>query len=72
MKSIDWLHYQIEETRSALLFVEAVLSQEVLLSMACHLCGSPRVDKIPRDASPISFAKLLESHKKLPVLILTP
>lgn len=49
------------------IFVHRVQTNEILLSMARHLGGSPRHHKVSRNASPITLTILVQPEKKQPV-----
>uniref|UniRef100_A0A2P2QB09 Uncharacterized protein n=1 Tax=Rhizophora mucronata TaxID=61149 RepID=A0A2P2QB09_RHIMU len=51
----------VEKTRTTLL-VLASLSKKIFLSMTCNLGRSPCSHKVSRNASPVSFPKLLKSN----------
>ena len=49
------------------IFVHGVQTNKILLSVAGYLCRSPRHNKIPRNASPITFTVFVQSQEKQPV-----
>lgn len=55
------MFYHVEEARSALLVVEAVLSEKEFLGMASNLGRSPRGDEIAGYSPPISLSKFLQT-----------
>jgi len=66
------LYYHVKEAGAALLLPHAALPEEEFLRMAGDLRGRPRRHVVPRDASPVALAQLLQAGKELPVLLLAP
>lgn len=63
----------VEEARAALVpLEEAVLAEEILLSVAGDLGGRSGADELPGDASPIPLPERLQPHQERPVLLLRP
>jgi hypothetical protein len=62
----------VKQTWSSFPLVQIALPDEVFLGMACHLCWSSCLHKIPRDAPPISFPQLLKPQQEQSMLFLCP
>lgn len=52
----------VMDTRPPPISVHGVQTDEILLSMASHLCWSSRNHEVSRNAPPISFPKLVQSQ----------
>ena len=51
---------------AALVLVDGVEADEVLLGVACHLSGGARDHKVARNATPVTFAEFCQSEEEQP------
>lgn len=56
-----YIIYHVEEARTSFLLGEGCLPEKVLLSMAGNLGWGSCGHIVPRDASPVTLSKLLET-----------
>ncbi|GER25710.1 pectin lyase-like superfamily protein [Striga asiatica] len=69
---VNLIGHNIEQARTSFPPRHIALPNEVLLSMAGNLSRCSRDDIVPCNATPVTFAELLQPNQKQPVFFFCP